>query len=80
MQIVESFGTHASSKSENVQVTLSNAADILAVFPQLSSNVDATSNREYDHSTNQYAEMQNVVIIKKCERPILNTNILSSSP
>ncbi len=39
-----------------MQVTLSNAADILAVFPQLSSNVDV--------------ELQNRVIIKKCECPI----------
>jgi hypothetical protein len=66
MQIVESFGTHTSSKHENVQVALSNAADILAVFPQLSSNVEETS-REYDYGTNQYVELQNRVIIKKCE-------------
>ncbi len=58
-----------------MQVTLSNAADILAVFPQLSSNVDEIA-REYDYSTHQYVELQNRVIIKKCECPISVSKII----
>ncbi len=53
-----------------MQVTLSNAADILAVFPQLSSNVDEIA-RE-----GQYVELQNRVIIKKCECPISVSKII----
>jgi hypothetical protein len=65
MQIVENFGTQASSKSEKAQVTLSNPAEILAVFPELGSKVDKIP-MEYDYRTDQHLELTNQVIIKKC--------------
>ena len=73
MQIVENLGTHVSTKSENVQVTLSNAAEILAVFPELSLKAEEIPT-EYDYKTNQHVQLTNQVIIKKCASPIVSHN------
>jgi hypothetical protein len=67
MQIVESgIGTQKQLEPEVVQVTLSNAAEILAVFPQLSHQFEETC-REYDFSSSSYAELRNQMIVKKCK-------------
>jgi hypothetical protein len=73
MQIVENFGTHVSSKSENMQVTLNNAAEILAVFPELSLNAEEIP-MEYDYKTSQHVQLTNQVIIKKCASPTVSLN------
>ena len=73
MQIVENFGTQTSSKSENAKVILSNPAEILAVFPELSSKFDKIP-MEYDYRTGQHVELIDQVIVKKCD-PIQSLNI-----
>ena len=62
MQIVESYGTYNLIKLANVQVNLNSTAEILAVFPQLSSNVEALS-----IECEEIIEMRNQVVIKKCK-------------
>ena len=66
MQIVENFGTQTSSKSENAKVILSNPAEILAVFPELSSKIEKIP-MEYDYRTGQLVELIDQVIVKKCD-------------
>ncbi len=73
MQIVENIGTHVSTKSENVQVTLNNAAEILAVFPELNLKAEEIPT-EYDYKTNQQVQLSNQVIIKKCASPTVSQN------
>ena len=75
MQIVENFGTQTSSKSENAKVILSNPAEILAVFPELSSKFDKIP-MEYDYRTCQHVELIDQVIIKKCD-PIEHSGLMS---
>jgi hypothetical protein len=66
MQIVESgIGTQKQLEPEVVQVTLSNAAEILAVFPQLSQFEENC--REYNYSSSSYVELGNQMIVKKCK-------------
>ena len=62
MQIVESYGTYNLIKLAKVQVNLNSTAEILAVFPQLSSNVEAVS-----IECEEIIEMRNQVVIKKCK-------------
>ncbi len=71
MQIVENSGLGALKQVEPevVQVTLNDASEILAVFPQLSHQFEENC-REYDFCTDQYVESRNQIIIKKCKSPI----------
>jgi hypothetical protein len=62
MQIVESYGTYKIIKLGDVQVNLNSTAEFLAVFPQLSSNVEAVS-----IECEENIGMRNQVVIKKCK-------------
>jgi hypothetical protein len=60
MQIV--YGTYNLIKLASVRVNLNSTADILAVFPQLRSNVE-----EVSIECEESIEMRNQVVIKKCK-------------